>query len=419
MNRSLRLLLGATLISSVGDWLFRLALPLIVYESTGSPARTALVYALEYAPVLVASPFGGLLADRLNRKRLLLVCNIAAMGLVTLLVGAVSSGTGGRSLLLYAIVVLLATVAPLAHPTEQSLVPALAESRHLRKANSYLQAADPAVAIAGPALAGVLLVALGPRLCLLVDGATFALAALLVTGMRIPARSPRPSSDRAGYGEACTLLRYDGILTAGTALFMVTNLVTAAVQADIFFYVVGVRHLTPSAVGAVFMAQGAGALAGALLAGRILARHDDGLTILLGTQVAGACVLCLAMVDSIPLMLLLWGAEAAAGTATAVAWFTLRQRRVPSHLLGRVVALTRMAAFVSIPAGSLAGGVVLGWTHTLVPLLFASGGVQVLAGTVALRTSLGAALRRRDSEADGSAQSCPTKVAVVGAGASE
>jgi hypothetical protein len=81
--------------------------------------------------------------------------------------------------------------------------------------------------------------------------------------------------------------------------------------------------------------------------------------------------------------------DAAAGMVTVCAWFSARATRVPSALLGRVVALTRMAAFAAIPAAAVAGGVVLDATHDFAALVLIAAGVQIAVAAAAARSPLG------------------------------
>src|SRR4051794_21742403 len=75
LGRNANLLVISAIVSSAGDWLYRLALPLVVYELSHSPVSMAFTYVLEYAPYLLLSPVGGLLADRVDKRRLLVACD--------------------------------------------------------------------------------------------------------------------------------------------------------------------------------------------------------------------------------------------------------------------------------------------------------------------------------------------------------
>src|SRR5713226_3313485 len=80
-----RLLLAAFFVSSVGDWIFRLAVPLFVFEATRSPVSMAVAYALTFLPFLVVMPFGGLIADRFDRRRVLIVGDLLSAVVISVL----------------------------------------------------------------------------------------------------------------------------------------------------------------------------------------------------------------------------------------------------------------------------------------------------------------------------------------------
>src|SRR5437879_2144188 len=90
--RNFRLLFSAFFVSTAGDWLYKLALPLLVLRMTGSPLQTSVVYSLEYWPYLLFALAGGVIADRANRRLLLIRADTAAAVVVGLLAVAVWEG---------------------------------------------------------------------------------------------------------------------------------------------------------------------------------------------------------------------------------------------------------------------------------------------------------------------------------------
>jgi MFS family permease len=179
------LLLGAFSVSTVGDWLFRLALPLLVLHMTGSALGTAAVYALEYAPYVVFSLVGGVAADRFDRRRLMVASDLLSALLVGLLAGLVS--TGAQQLwMVYVGAFLLGAVRPFYHPAFQGLIPRLLPDSELPRANARVQMVESLLGFMGPVLGASVVVALGITSSLFLDTVSFVLSASAIGGIRIP-----------------------------------------------------------------------------------------------------------------------------------------------------------------------------------------------------------------------------------------
>lgn len=118
MTRDYYLLLLGYFISSVGNWLYQLALPLLVYELTNSPLSMAVTYGLAYLPYVLFLPIGGVIADRVNRQRLLVVGDFISALVCGLLALAVWQGITSM-LIIYPAVFILAGVTPLYHSAFQ------------------------------------------------------------------------------------------------------------------------------------------------------------------------------------------------------------------------------------------------------------------------------------------------------------
>jgi MFS family permease len=389
-RRDYRLLLFGYFVSTVGDWLYRLALPLLVLDITHSAFSTALVYTLEYAPYVLFSMVGGVLSDRIERRRLLVVGDSTSAVIVGVLALLVWRGLAGVSTV-YVVAFLLAGVAPFYHPAFQSILPSLVPPEELATANANLQTIENVTSLAGPLAGGVVIVVLGSTMALALDAVSFALSAVAVFG--IAARSqPRTAGTagrlRAELAEAMAHLRTNRVVLAGAMLFTGTNFAIYLIQANFVFFLVDELHFSASTVGVAFAAQGAGAILGARLAPALGRRYPPGRLIIGCTIGAGLITFLLLVVRSIGAISAVWGAAIALGTVNAVTFFTLRHRTVPDALLGRVVALTRMVAFTSIPIASAVGGAALQALGSIYPLIAIGAGIRMAVGLVGLRTPL-------------------------------
>ncbi|MFJ2752883.1 MULTISPECIES: MFS transporter [unclassified Streptomyces] len=397
------LLLFAFVVSGLGNWIYRLALPLMVFELTGSALNTAVVYALEYAPLLLLSLPGGVIADRFERRRILVVGDLAATVLAGILALIVTSGSSSV-LLVYLAAFLLACVEPLYYPAFQGMVPDLVRDKDLERANAWMQMGDNVMSLAGPAVAGVLIAAVGYEGAIWADAGTFAVSALAMVAIRARSKPPAGTErDGAAAGPVrrdllgevkdslVHITRENRPLLSGAVLFALANLGTWLVQANLVYYLSDYQAMSPALIGVVFAAQGAGAVLGAAVCPWLGRRFAPGRVVIAGTVLAGAGIVLLIPLRDVVSISVLWALIYGIGTVNMVSWFVLRQRTVPARMLGRVVATTRMIAFMSIPVASVLGGVLEQHWHNMYLIIAIAGGLRLLVGLGALLSPLNSA----------------------------
>ena len=355
------ILLTAFLASSLGNWVYRLALPLLVLHLTGSALSTSSLYAIEYVPFLLLSVPGGVFADRWNRRRLLVSGDVTAGAIAGCLGLLVTLGVHALWPI-YLVAFLLACVEPVYHPAFQGFLPQIVPESRLGQANGWMQSGDNIMSMLGPAVAGGLVGLFGFQTTVYVNAASFLVSALAIALIRAGGPAAGWAVRRVGsFGgeikEATGyILKRNKILLAGSLMFTGTNFAIWLIQANFVFYLTRYRHLSPDVIGTVLAAQGVGAVLGAAVAGRLVRRFAAGRILICTTAVAGVVTLLLVPVRSPVGIAAVWGLVYAMGSINPVAWFTLRQTIVPDEVLGRVVAMTRMLAFASIPVSAVAAG---------------------------------------------------------------
>ncbi|MEO3887621.1 MFS transporter [Nonomuraea sp. B5E05] len=391
MGRRYWLLLSAFLASSLGTWIYRLALPLLVYDLTGSALGTGLVYAMEYLPYVALGMVGGALADRVNRRRLLVIGDLTS-GAVTVLLAVIVTAGVRQLWAIYAVAFLLACVDPLYQPAFRSMVPSLVPVERLPQANARLHMGEHAVNMVGPVVGGALVVGLGHQAAIYVDAGTFLLSALLIWPVRVArgAVTKRGRSMLADIGEGLSFL------FRGDKVVLTTALATAACNfgvwlllAGLVYYLSSYHGFTPGEIGVVYAFQGVGAVLGAVLGSRLLRRYPPGPVICWAIAAGGLSMLAMIVARGpVPIGLAWLGQFAAAGTSI-VAVVTVRQLLIPDHLLGRVLGTARMIAFLSIPLASLATGVFESETRNAYALMAAAGVGWLAIAAVVAHTPLG------------------------------
>jgi MFS family permease len=390
MKRDYYLLLVAAFMSAIGNRIYQLALPLLIYHITHKPLAVAATYALQYVPYALLSPFGGVAADRWDRRRLMVSAD-ALSATVSLALGALLL-VGIQSLWpIYAIAAVLAGVAPFYHPALQSMVPLLVRRADLTRATARLQGVESVIALAGPLVGGLVIVKLGIGAAITLNAASFAVAAAVVWFIR--ARQQPGTTTRGTvrvWGELSEALQYvrrDQQIWAATRLFAGINLAISLVQSNLIYYLAA-AHFNASEIGLVIGAQGVGSIAGAALAQPLAKLLAPGRLILAATLCIAASTAALIPARNLYVLTAVWSLHGAAVTVTAVTWFTLRLHLVPDRLLGRVVALTRLAAFAAIPVGSVVGGVLFTVLPDVRLLIASASGLLIALAAAGLRTPL-------------------------------
>ena len=366
-NPRLRRLLAALAVSQAGDWLYNVALLALVFERTGSTAWVGAATAARVLPMVIGAPLGGVVADRWDRRRVLLASDWLRAGLMALL--ALVALTAAPIVL----APLLAAAATLAGapypPAVAASTPRLVGDEDLASANAARSAVAAACVVAGPALGAVLLVFGSPAAAFAANAATFALSALLVAA--IPA-----GSWSAGTG---AVRKAGGVRAGAVALAShpVARRLAGADLASSFVYgaqtvllLLLSRRLGAGehAYGWLLAALGLGGVAGAAFSARI---GRGGLPLL------AAAVALLALVTGLPAALALALAAGAGAVAVEVLVDTGLQRELDDDVLARAYGVYFALTIGAIAAGSLAAPV-------LASALGLSGALAVVAAVPAL-----------------------------------
>ncbi|MDG6107512.1 MFS transporter [Dactylosporangium aurantiacum] len=391
--RGFRLLLGARGISYAGDALSMVALMLHVASSTGQAlAVSALLLAGDFVPSLVA-PFAGALADRFDRRRLMIGCE-----LVQALTVAVIALALPPLWPLLGLVAVRAVAGQVFQPASRAAVPSLVPAAGLAAGNARLGLVTNVAELAGPLLAAALLPWLGTRGVLAVDAASFVVSAALLTGL--PRLAPAALSVESLWKGARTGLGYlAGHRTVRVVALGFCAVVLCTGVDDVALVVLAQQDLrTGDAVAALLLgAVGLGLTAGYAL----LSRRGDRLGDRLGMPVLFAAGLAVSSAGN-----LLTGAVAHVAWAAAVVFTmqagrglgiaaidvasnTLLQRLVPDGLLGRVFANLYGAVGAAAALSYVLGGLLLDAAGAPATLVAAG------AGGVVCALLTGAALRAR------------------------
>lgn len=383
-RRDETLLRAAFIVSTSGDWVFRFALPLLVLQLTGSAFLAAFTYALEFVPYVLVGLFSGVIADRADRRRLMIGCDLCS--------AAVVGGIGLLCLLdsppvsaVYVAAFVLACMRPLYFPAFQGFLMERVPQERRAVMNAWVQGSESLLNMLGP-IAGISVVAfLGPAAASGVNALSFALSAVLIllTGAS-PVTAKTTALREALRGMAPDLLTgfrllfAEPVLRSGTILLTLTNFAVHAIEANLVYVVTDATGQSRFVLGLVVAAQGAGAVAGAALVPRLLNRYSEGALLTTGMGALAVALLAPAVTADARLLAPAWAVAGAATSLIVVGWFTYRQKVVDAEFMGRVVAVNRAVSFTAIlPAALLGGWMAAAFAPAV--LFVTAGAVQAIA----------------------------------------
>jgi MFS family permease len=374
-ERNYRLFFSSTTISALGDGVAQIALVCAVLDISNSPASIGIVLAARQSAAAIVTLAAGVFADRLPRH-LVLVGASVVQGAVQAIAAALLL-TGHATVLSLA---LLAAVYGIAEgfvlPASQGLIPAVVSSVRLQQANALLGLSRSALGFVAPALGGVLVTLGSPGSAILVDAASFGVAAVLLVRVAIDARADQvaPEPFLRELREGWNAFRRQTWIWTTIVFFGIGNFAGASLF--VLGPVVAKRYLGGAWTWSVLVSMfGAGAIVGGLLAMRWRPKRP-----LLASCVAAIPYgsQTLAMGLHLP-----WEALAVVAFVTGIGlsihlalWFTTFQRLVPAEHLSRVSSYDALGSFVLIPVGSALAGPVASWVG-IYPTLVGSGLISV------------------------------------------
>lgn len=373
-------LLTSSGLSNLADGVFKLALPLVAIRYTQEPVLIAGLSLVLSLPWLLFALQAGALADRLDRRKIMLAANIAR---AILLAGvAVSVGLGVESIwVLYAVALCIGTTETLYDTSAQSILPQIVNRSQLSRANGRLYAAEmTANQFIGPPLGGIL-VAAGAVIAFAVPAGLWIIAVGMLFLVRGNFRVSRenPASMRSEIMVGLRFLWKTKVLRTLAFMTGLFNLTSSAVFAIFVLYAVGptsAMKLTDAQVGLLFTTTAIGSLIGSFLAERIeraIGRSRSLIIAILG----GAVLIITPAFTTNPFII---GAAFLIGGLCIVLWnvvaVSLRQTITPDQLLGRVNSGYRLLAWGTMPLGAALGGILGQFLG--IPVVFLIMGVATL-----------------------------------------
>jgi MFS family permease len=362
-NRDYRLLFSGLTISMSGSWAYNVALVVFVFNATHSPAWVAAASMTRFLTALVTSPIGGLIADRVERVRLMVTLDVLALSFQTAL--AVVAVLNGPVVLAIALAALTSVSTSSYDPAARATTPAIVGEEHLAAANSAQSAVENLSIIVGPAIAGVLLLFSPPAVVFAINAATFGFSALVVSRMRMRSRP----SDISEGGAVGPLKQMAAGMRAFVSSPKVTLLAGFSILASfvygtdtVLFVVVSKNQLGTGSTGYGYLlaALGVGGIVMAGFMNRIAAARRLGAIIVIGMAVYCLPTALLTIVHSPWIAFLLEVIRGGGTIVVDVLAITALQRLVNPDVVARVFGVFFALVLAAISLGALLMPILLG-----------------------------------------------------------
>ncbi|MHB8240901.1 MAG: MFS transporter [Solirubrobacteraceae bacterium] len=356
-NRNFRLLFAGRCISLLGDGAFLVALAWQTYTISDAPTALSLLGIAMTVPLLTLLLIGGVVSDRHDRRRVMLLADLARAALLGLLAALALSG----QLRLWQMVVLVAVYGAAEaffDPASDAILPELLPDSQLGQANALDQLVRPlALRLAGPAVGGVLLGTVGPGGAFLLDGVTFMISAGALWAMSPRAALVAHQDDPLSPADTVHQLREGWSYVRGQ-VWLWGTFASAAVAYLLFmgptlvllpFMVKHVLNGSGMQLGLVLGGGGVGAVACAIAMGRSEIPSHGIAFIYVAWTLATLAVAAYGLASAVWELMLACLAFNFLETAGTIVWATMKQRLVPGKLLGRVSSIDWLISIGLLP----------------------------------------------------------------------
>ncbi len=356
-----RFLLGSALASALGGSITSVSVNWLVYHYTGSTLDIAYVGLTGILPGIALGLFAGVLADRYNRRRLMVTADVARLAAMAVLAAALAF-LGFSLVLILGVMCVVFSFSALFTPASQAILPRLVGTAELEDANGLLSATTQAGQSVGSAAGGLVVVSVGAVAGLGVNAATYAMSAILLFQIATSAgqvAAPVAAAGRSFSRELREGLRYmrDHLAVLEVTIgFLPGNFLLTMVLAFSVVYAGTYFGGDATVFGFLVAAVAAGVGVGALSVGRLRARRYAGLLMAASVTGQSGGVALLVVGHALPVAL---AGAVIVGVCIGLintVYFATMQAIVPNEILARVLSIDSVGSFVAIPGGLIAGG---------------------------------------------------------------
>jgi MFS family permease len=351
---------GGQCLSYLGDGLRTLAIPLLVFHLTGSALSTGITYALEILPFALVGLVGGSLADRTDRRRLMIACDFIRFAIMALF--SIAYARGALTLpLLYAGIVVLSAAAAVFMGGQASSIPFLVGKARSSRAVAALVAAEQTSNFITPPIGGAIFAAAGALPALVVNACTYlvsqlSLFAVPTLGPEAPVAWPHVRVIMRDVREGFRFLAADAAMTAVTLTSLGLNFFGMMGFAITIPYLKTVFGAGDALVGLTYGGVAIGSVIGALVAGRFGPHWHFGRALCAAYVLDAVLYLPVLFAQNVLTVVVFFGLSSIAGSFQVTQIVGWRLRIVPGEMVGSVFGAVRLVVLIGMVPGALIGG---------------------------------------------------------------
>src|SRR6266481_6350118 len=354
-------------ISNLGSSITLFALPLLVYNLSGSALNLGIATAATFLPYLLFGLILGAWTDRVDRKSMMIGTDIARALVVASI--PLLAAFGLLSIWwIYVVAFVHATLRICFDAGEFAAIPSLVNRDDLVTANGRIQASYSAASIVGPLLAGVLVIHVSLPVLMLIDGFSFLVSAFSLALIRISFNTGEkraPTSIRADVVEGLRYVLGHPVLRNISMMMALVNFVGTTTYTQLILFAKVRLEASDVQASLLYSAGSLGVVILSLAAGQLRKLWSFSTVALGALMLEGALTAVFAFMHWYWVAIALWTLIGGLGILFNINTGSLRQAIVPNHMLGRVISIASVLAWSAIPLGSIAGGYAITWTKNV------------------------------------------------------
>jgi MFS family permease len=352
-HRDYRLLFAGQLVSALGSFLTYVAVPVQIYALTHSSAIVGLLGTVQLVPLAITALWGGAFADAIDRRRLLLVCEVLLL-CGSLALAANASLRAPSVVAVFVVGGVMSAITGFHTPALESLTPRLVTTEELPAVAALASLRGTSAMIVGPSVAGLVIATFGLPAAYAIDAATFAVSLVALAAIR--AMPPREGTPAAGLSTILEGLRYAASRPELIGTYAVDFIAVGCAAPMAVFPALAAQWKNPGAAGYLYSAMSVGAFVMTLLSGWTSRVHRRGAAVVLAAGAWGVALAGLGLARSLPAAIACLALAGAADMVSGLFRMTIWNETIPPDIRGRMAGIEQLGYMSGPLLGSARAG---------------------------------------------------------------